>query len=168
MRDIEMHVADPCVPTLSPQEHYAHIYQENSFRASVPGGDPLTGRVWSVDVSVMLWNPREEGEGESFFIAIDPDCDILRHHITPDGSMDECGLPYHISLGWLTRRQAKRVNRLLANHRYRLTVQVAKWAVPGLYQTGYILTGGSLLQVPRRVEGKFGMRPPLGAWHISM
>ena len=116
----------------------------------------------------MLWNPREEGEGESFFIAIDPDCDMLLHHITPNDFVDDRCLPYHCSLGWLTRRQAKRVNRLLYNHRYRLTVRVAKWAVPGPYQTGYLLTGGSLLQVLRRVAWEFNMRPPLGAWHISM
>ena len=115
----------------------------------------------------MLWNPREEGEGDSFFIALDPDCDVLRHDITPDGSMEECGLPYHISMGWLTRRQARRVNHLLADHRYRMTVEVAKWAVPGLYQTGYILTGGSLLQVLRQIEGEFNLIPALDEWHIS-
>ena len=132
------------------------------------GGDPLVGRSWTIDVSVMLWDPREEGEGERFFIAIDTDCDFLLHHITPDEAVDDRCLPYHLSLGWLTRRQAKRVNRLLYNHRYRMTIRVVKWAVPGPYQTGYLLVGGSLLHVLRRVEGEFGMRPPLGAWHISM
>ena len=167
-RDIEMYVATPCVPTMSSHEYYAHVYQENPFRASVPGDDPLTSQTWSVDVSVMFWGPRIAEAGEKFFIAIDPDCDMLLHHITPNECVDDRTLPYHCSLGWLARRQAKRLNRLLANRQYRVTVQIAKWAVPGLHQTGYILTGDSLLQILQKVEGEFDIRPPLDEWHISM
>ena len=115
----------------------------------------------------MVGTPLGRGRRE-FFIAINPHCDMLLHHITPDGWVDDRTLPYHCSLGWLTRRQAKRLNRLLAALQYRVTVQIAKWAVPGLHQTGYILTGGSLLQILRKVEGEFNIRPRLDEWHISM
>ena len=168
VREIKMYRATPCVPTMTPHEYYNHIYQENQFRAAVPGGDPLANQTWGVEVSVMWWEPCWDGYGENYFVAIKPNCAMLRHHITPDEWMDNSTLPYHISCGSWTRRQAARLNRLLAARRYRVTCQITKWSVPGFHQTGYILTGGSLLQILRKVEGKFNIRPPLDEWPISM
>ena len=63
VRDTEMYVATPRAPALTSQEYYAHVYQENQFRASVPGGDPLS--VYARRLALAVDLPRESLVGSA-------------------------------------------------------------------------------------------------------
>ena len=81
--------------------------------------------------------------------------------------MADSTYPYHIQLGRLTRRQRRRLFRLLGQGSGRFTLRVSKWARGGFYQAGYLVTGGSLSLLLESAFRELSLPPPLQEFHIS-
>ena len=92
---------------------------------------------------------------------------ITRYGITPNESMKDSTYPHHVQLGFLTKRQRKRLQRLLRQRKGRWTLRVSKWAQGSFSQTGYLATGGSLTLLLQAAFKEFSLEPPLQEFHIS-
>ena len=92
---------------------------------------------------------------------------LLEHAVTPDAIMTDATYPYHIQLGQLTRRQCRRIAFLLGQRGGIFTLRLQKWARGGFYQTGYLVTGGSLSILLESAFRKSSLSPPLQEFHIS-
>ena len=131
------------------------IYRELEYRSR--HGDPLEGQTWGVTARLMQWD-QQDGWPPSYYIDIKGP--ILNHAVTPDASMSDDTYPYHIQMGFLTRRQRKRVAQCLALRGGRFTLRVQKWARGGSFQTGYVVTGGSLSLLLDALFEEFSLIPP--------
>ena len=143
-------------------EYYSVIYRELEWRSRV--GDPLEGTTWGVNARLMEWD-RQVGWPPSYFIEIRGS--LLSHAVTPDAIMSDSTYPYHIQLGRLTRRQRRRLFRLLGQRGGRFTLRVTKWAQGRHYQTGYLVTGGSLSLLLDSAFRQYFLSPPLQESQIS-
>ena len=92
---------------------------------------------------------------------------ITRYGITPNESMKDSTYPHHVQLGFLTKRQRKRLQGLLRQRKGRWTLRVTKWARGSFSQTGYLATGGSLTLLLQAACKEFSLEPPLQEFHIS-
>ena len=160
--NIPQYTPTPVVPTMGDAEYYSSTYCELEYRSR--NGDPLEDQTWGVIAKLMQWE-QQDGWPPSYYIDIKGT--ILNHAITPDACMSDATYPYHIQMGNLTRRQRRRIARLLDLRGGRFTLRVQKWARGGFYQTGYVITGGSLSILLESVFKEFALSPPLQEFHIS-
>ena len=142
-------------------ECYSSIYRELEYRSR--NGDPLEDQTWRVIAKLMQWE-QQDGWPPSYYIDIKGT--ILNQAITPDACMSDATYPYHIQMGNLTRRQRRRIARLLDMRGGRFTLRVQKWTRGGLYQTGYLVTGGSLSVLLGSVAQELVLIPPLGEYDV--
>ena len=147
---------------MSDQEYYRVVSEELERRSRA--GDPLEGRAWGVSARLMVWE-KQEGWPDSYFIEVQGP--ITAQGVTPDASMSDSTYPHHIQVGPLTRRQKIRLAHLLSKRNGRFTLRVSKWAPGGHFQTGYLVSGGSMAVLLDSVSRQFGLTPPLQEWHIS-
>ena len=159
---VPRYVPHPVVPTMTDEEYYRVVYGELEWHSRV--GDPLEGRTWGVSARLMVWD-KQEGWPDSFFIEVRGP--ITSHGVTPDESMSDSTHPHHIQVGPLTHRQKMRLALRLSQRNGRFTLRVSKWAPEGHFQTGYLVSGGSLALLLDSTFRQFGLTPPLQGWHIS-
>ena len=81
--------------------------------------------------------------------------------------MADSTYPYHIQMGFLTRRQRRRLARILNDRGGKWTLRVEKFAPNGHYQTGYRVTSGSIGALLGSLTQELSISPPLGEYHIS-
>ena len=152
----------PVVPTMGDEEYWSYVYGECEYRSQ--NGDPLEERTWGIIAKLMQWE-QQDGWPPSFYI--DVKGKILNHAITPEACMSDATYPYHVQMGFLTRRQRRRLARSLNMRGGKFTLRVQKWARGGFYQTGYLVTGGSLPVLLGSVTQEFSIAPPLGGYDVS-
>ena len=160
-RPIVRHTPFWVVPTVTPDQAAAEIFNTNRNRSWY--GDPLTGITFSCDCTVMIWDTPVTPY--NYFVRVrHPSFGLLC--ITPIDSLFDRDLPYHVSAGYLSKKQARRLQSLLFAHSFILTIQISKWST-SWRKSGYVLSGGTLLSVMNRAFGEFGRAPPLHRFHIS-
>ena len=81
--------------------------------------------------------------------------------------MSDSSYPYHIQVGYLMRRQQRRLWHLLAQRNGRWTIRVSKWAQGSHFQTGYRVSRGSIAGLLDAAFREFALTPPLQEFHIS-
>ena len=162
-RPILVHQPDPGDVDMTDEEYYSYVETMNEIRMA-SGSDELSSRSWMADAEVQQWNG-DEGEEPCYYVRVYNE-DLIRAGITPEGAVEDKRYPHHIQLGAIGVDRAKTIQRDLHLLRYRVSLDLRKWA-SGTRQTGYLLVGGTLRGVLHARFAGWGIPPPLGQFHIS-
>ena len=140
--------------------YYEYIYTNVELRLA-SGVDELTAKTWPVEAEVCQW----DGEAGSFYIEVSNE-ELVRGGIRPDEAVVDKAYPYHTQLGWIGADRAQPLQNDLHALGHQVTLDLQKWSW-STYQTGYLLSGGSLRALLHARFAGWGLAPPLSQFHIS-